>query len=51
MKLILDLIIKNLKSLSNLSQNELFDISSINQYPIKNVLAIEKNIKAKYLFR
>ena len=50
LKLILDLITKNLKSLSNLSQNELFDISSINQYPIKNVLAIEKNIKAKYLF-
>ena len=49
-KLILDLITKNLKLLSNLSQNELFDISSMNQYPIKNVLAKEKNIKAKYLF-
>ncbi len=50
LKLILDLITKNLKSLSNLSQNELFEISSMNQYPIKNVLAKEKNIKAKYLF-
>ena len=50
LKSILELITKNLILLSNLSQDDLFNISSINQYPIKNILAKEKNIKAKYLF-
>ena len=47
---IMGLIQKNLYSLSNLSNDQLFNMSTFNQYPLKNTLAVNKNVKAKYLF-
>jgi hypothetical protein len=50
LKLTLKLIENNLVLLTNLSDKELFSVSSINEYPIKNLLASSKNINAKYIF-
>lgn len=44
------LIRNNLLILSNLSDNEIIDISTSIQHPIKNKKAINKNINASYLF-
>ena len=44
------LIKNNLLILSNLSDNEIVDISTSIQYPIKNKKAINKDINASYLF-
>ena len=50
LKSILELIKNNLVLLSNLSNNELINVSSLNQFSIKNMLASNKNINAKYIF-
>ncbi len=47
---ILKLIKKNLILLSNLEDNQINDVSNLNQHPIKNEEAIRKKIKAAYLF-
>lgn len=44
------LIKNNLLILSNLSVNQIVDISTSIQHPIKNKKAINKNINASYLF-
>ena len=47
---IIKLIKKNSTLLSNLSDNQIIKVSSKNQHPLKNLNAVKKNIKAKYLF-
>lgn len=51
LEMILKLIKNNLALLTDLSNKELFNVSSVNEYPIKNVLASNKNIKARYIFK
>ena len=50
LNLALELIIENLNLLSNLSNDDIVKVSNINQHPIRNIKAIEKEIKASYLF-
>ena len=50
MNLALELIKENLNLLSNLSNDDIVKVSNINQHPIRNIKAIEKEIKASYLF-
>ena len=47
---ILKLIKKNLILLSNLADNQINEVSNLNQHPIKNQEAVRKKIKASYLF-
>ena len=41
---------KNLILLSNLDDNQINEVSNLNQHPIKNQEAVRKKIKASYLF-
>ena len=50
LNLALELIKENLNLLSNLSNDDIVKVSNINQHPIRNIKAIEKEIKASYLF-
>ncbi len=47
---ILKLIKKNLILLSNLENDQIYNVSNLNQHPIKNEEAIRKKIKASYIF-
>ncbi|MDB3888596.1 hypothetical protein N9341_03555 [Candidatus Pelagibacter sp.] len=50
LKLIIELIRKNLMFLSNLNDNQIVEVSNLTQHPLINKKAFNKNIKAAYLF-
>tara|TARA_B100000700_G_scaffold314452_1_gene401060 strand:- start:805 stop:3132 length:2328 start_codon:yes stop_codon:yes gene_type:complete len=50
LKLVIGLIKNNLILLTKLNDDQIIKVSNANQHPLKNINAVKKNIKAKYLF-
>ena len=47
---VIKLIRKNLVLLSDLNKNQIYEVSNLNQHPLKNKEALKKNIQASYIF-
>jgi len=50
LKLVIELIKNNLILLAKLNDDQIIKVSNANQHPLKNINAVNKNIKASYLF-